>query len=212
MGIEAGGMIGWRVARAPATWGRPLKGRAVHLDAEGEVQHVDSQWFSRVRWSQQLESTAFLDAVRELAPARLGGLIAPEDTAHYDDVPGGLLVLDPMPLPPEVTITLQVNWSDDVLGGYWTDGHLWDDSLNNVEALVIRGRHLDAREAAGLAINWLVQQLSRPVTHDLWEGPDGSHLADRWTLADTGRVLAQQGRKAVMKNDATSTTQVRPSR
>lgn len=51
----------------------------------------------------------------------------------------------------------------------------------------------DPQELAEVASRWLIEQLARPIERSEWVSSSGAVISERWTLADSGEVLAQTG-------------------
>jgi hypothetical protein len=169
---------------------------------------MDAVWFERRLDLGVQPEGAFVDHVRERAPAALGALVPPSATwsTDYADC---LLVVDHPALVragEQGTTTVQVNWSAGRLAGSWSTTALWDDDdPRDADALLVQGVDMTDHEAALAAVEWLARQLSRPVDHEiraLRSAGDAGRPVDRlrerlqgetWVLADTGRTLVMRG-------------------
>lgn len=138
----------------------------------------------------------FLSAIREHADDWRAAGLAPACTAT-------LAVMVPLHLQvnlpgiPSQAVNLQVGfWHDSPRGtgveGEWGDRYLLDTGgLSSFEHFAPRAQ---PRELAVVASRWLIQQLARPIELSEWLSSSGDVVGERWTLADSGEVLAQTGR------------------
>jgi len=156
---------------------------------------VNGDWFvGSVK--DRPDAEAFLARVRELAPAELGDLVEAVATGA---VPYGCVLTVKVPgVPasewPVYTHLLQVMYEPSMLGGYWGCSHLWDDYYPNDPEVLNVTDELTVGQAAARAVQWLQEQLRRPVVRQEWDGRWYGVGASRWVLTDTGRVVAGRRR------------------
>jgi hypothetical protein len=137
----------------------------------------------------------FLDAVRGHADDwRAAGLTPACTTTLAVMVPLHLQV--DLPGIPRHLVNLQIGfWHDSPSGtgveGEWGNRYLLDtggpSSFHHFSGLA------EPQELAEVAARWLIQQLARPVERCEWVSSSGDVVGERWTLTDSGKVLAQTG-------------------
>lgn len=109
------------------------------------------------------------------------------------------------------TVDLNARLDAGWLAGWWGDGHLFDDlDPGDTESLVVRGvRDLEPR-AAEIALQWLADQLARPMNVRQGLRKDRV-IAQRWVLADTEREVAKWGKPPLRRRGTPDMTDpVRP--
>ena len=156
-----------------------------------------ARWFEG-RVEGGADADAFLDRVRELAPAVLAG-VSPD---HTSAIPYGCVITVDVPgVPPSEWLAhahlLQVLYAPGLLGGYWGCSHIWDDyDPDDPEALNLT-EELAPEAAAERAVAWLASQLNRPLVRQEWKPRLLRRGFVRWVLTDTGHVVA--GRRRIPK-------------
>jgi len=97
---------------------------------------------------------------------------------------------------PRQLVNLQVGfWNDSPQGtgveGEWGDRYLLDAGRPSVFEHFTSPA--EPHELAEVASRWLIEQLARPIERSEWVSSSGDVVGQKWTLADTGEVLAQTG-------------------
>ncbi|TKV58615.1 hypothetical protein FDO65_13860 [Nakamurella flava] len=183
------------------------------LDAE--------DWF--VDQYQDSADQPFVVHLRRLGVERLAGLVDPWATeciqpGHQMDFGGCLILVDVLDhetrraLRPPCTwnLDLQVLWNGSALQGYWGDGYLWDGFHPDYdEILNVHDPSMTDVEAAERTVEWLQEQLSRPLELRQWERPDGTTSSELW-LTDIGGRISSHGRPWRRRGEPTRVTRVRP--
>ena len=149
-----------------------------------------------------------------LAPAAFGDLLDPQRIGVV--YLGGVLLHAPVPgVPvsesPVISNQLQLLYAPGFLGGYWGCSHLWDDwDEEDPEALHIT-LDLAPAQAAERAVEWVTDQLRRPVARQEWTSLL-RRTQQRWVLEDTGRELGRRGLGLLRRRAPDRTVRVRPGR
>lgn len=166
------------------------------LHEDGSVGDQD-EWFEAIEDGVP-EDCAFLSSLRKLAPSQLAEHLDAGSTMTYEYSRILMWVYVPFrPIDGETMGIIQMRFGldDGTLAAYWGGAPLlWDDyHPTKPETLVVKGLRIPGERMAGLATDWLVDQLSRPVDESTWYRA-GRMVARRWTLADSGYVIESEGR------------------
>jgi hypothetical protein len=188
---------------------RFLVGQHVRVDSEANAPPTPV-----AIWFPCRDEDPFLHRVRDLAPSILGDQVAPEATVAFTELGRTLLVVEVPQVPggetPVITNQLQVRLDERTLCGYWGCSHLWDDfDEPDPEALIVRGVPMTVEIMAEQAVDWLSEQLSRPVEFQEWSRR-GRVVAERWVLKDTGRELGSRGSRLARRRPPDRVAQIRP--
>lgn len=190
-------------------------------DAGGTGETTPDDWFQD--WYEEPADLPFVVHLRRLAAERLTGLIDPCATDHLQpgnelDFGGSLLLVDVIDgttrrrLNPGSSwiLQLQVLWNGSAVQGYWGDGFFWDGFHPDYdEILNIEDPSMTDLAAAERTVEWLQEQLSRPLELRQWDRPDGKPAFELW-LTDIGGRIPSRGWPWQRRGAPTTVTRVRP--
>ncbi len=150
------------------------------------------------------EEARFLARLRANAAQWPASLTKPDDTEATARLEPLVLTvdIDQIPVVPGATPTLNVLqlafyvYSNGLaLEGSWGSRYLLHDfDPSDPDCLVVRGVPVDAEQMADWAALWLRNQLSRPLIREEWVKGNNVTFC-HWVLEDSGKVLAEHGRK-----------------
>jgi hypothetical protein len=174
---------------------------------------------AQIRWFRSLTEDVkgpFVDAARKLAPSILGDLVKPAQTEAHPAAwsratDRGVVLRVGVPSLSPRTVDLNARLDSGWLAGWWGDEYLFDDlDPGDKESLVVRGVRDLEPHAAEIALQWLADQLARPMNVQQWLRKDRV-IAQRWVLTDTEREVARWGKPPLRRRDTPDMTDpVRP--
>lgn len=184
-------------------------------------QGAPEEWFKD--WFEQPADLPFVVHLRRLSAVRLVGLVEPGATGHIQpgsemNFGGSLLLVNVIDdvtyreLTPRSSwiLQLQVLWNGNALQGYWGDAYYWDGFHPDCDGVLdVHDPSMTDAAAAERTVEWLHEQLSRPLELRRWDRPEG-RPAFEMRLTDTGARVSDQGWPWHRRGDPISVTQVRP--